>query len=66
MTASVILEYQRRKAECKTIDEYKALGRELRDRYNLTDKEALDILRNERVLEHMANHEEETSNAKTD
>jgi len=59
MTASVIREYQRRKAECKTIGEYKALGRELRDRYNLTDKEALDILRNEKVLEHMANHEDE-------
>jgi hypothetical protein len=38
--------YQAKRQELKTIGEFKTLGRELRDKFNLTDMEAIDILNN--------------------
>lgn len=58
MNASVIREYQRKAEKANTFGEYKAIGRELRDMFGLSDREALDLLRNERVIEIMRNHED--------
>jgi|LSQX01.2.fsa_nt_gb hypothetical protein len=49
LTAKDVLEYQERVNSLKiskqfTANNYKALGRELRDKYNLTDRQAIDIL----------------------
>ena len=49
VTMQDIREYQQRVKDLKnsrtfTASNYKALGRELRDKYGLTDMEALDIL----------------------
>lgn len=40
-------EYQEKRKGLKTIGEFKALGRELRDKFGLTDREAIDILNGE-------------------
>lgn len=58
LTAKVIQEYQKKKTKIKTMGEYKELGRELRDNYNLSTQEALDILSDRNVLAILANHEE--------
>jgi hypothetical protein len=49
---SDIREYQERRKALKTIGEFKALGRELRDKFGLTDREAIDIMNgdNEAIL----------------
>lgn len=44
LTISIIEEYQKRRDRLKTIGEFKALGRELRDKFNLTDMQAINIL----------------------
>lgn len=41
---SDVREYQNRRIGLKTIGEFKALGRELRDKFGLTDREAIDVL----------------------
>ena len=57
ITAKEIREYQDRKEGLKTIGEFKALGREIRDAHNLTDREALDILNDRNILEILSSHE---------
>lgn len=47
ITISDIRGYQSRRAELKTIGEFKELGRELRDKFGLTDRQAIDILNND-------------------
>ena len=56
LTAAAVLEYQTRKQNLEpfTAQNFKALGRELRDRYGLTDREALDILADRDVLQILA------------
>jgi hypothetical protein len=44
MTFEDVKEYQVKREGIKTIGEFKALGRELRDKFNLTDRQSLDIL----------------------
>lgn len=44
LTISIIEEYQKRRDKLRTIGEFKALGRELRDKFNLTDMQAINIL----------------------
>ena len=63
MKASEIKKYQQRKKKCKTIGEFKTLGRELRDKYGLTDREAIDLLNDKNVLEIISKYEE-TDNEK--
>lgn len=48
-----IREFQERKKDVKTIGEFKDLGRELRDKFSSTDKEAIDILngRDDKILQ---------------
>jgi hypothetical protein len=59
ITASVVLKYQKEaKKVTMTAGEFKRLGRELRDIYGLTDKEAIDILNNNNVLEILRKYEE--------
>ena len=59
ITASVILKYQKEvKKITMTTEEFKRLGRELCDIYGLTDKEAIDILNNNNVLEILRKYEE--------
>lgn len=59
LTASVVLEYQERKNQAKTIREFKAIGRELRDKYNLSsDIDAINLLNNVNVLEILKKYEE--------
>ena len=47
ITIKDIREFQGKREAIKTIGEFKALGRELRDKFNLTDREAIDILNND-------------------
>lgn len=59
ITASVVLKYQKEaKKITMTVEEFKRLGRELRDIYGLTDREAIDILNNNNVLEILKKYEE--------
>lgn len=44
LTIQDIREYQKRKKELKSIGEFKELGSELRDKFSLTGREAIDIL----------------------
>ena len=39
-----IVDYQARRAKLKTVGDFKLLGRELRDKFGLTDRQAIDIL----------------------
>ena len=57
LTATIIKKYQERKEEITTIREYKALGRELRDQFGLSDREAIDLLNNNGVVDIMSRHE---------
>jgi len=57
LTATIIKEYQERKEEVKTIGEYKELGRELRDQFGLSDREAIDLLNNNGVVDVMSRYE---------
>ena len=54
MTAKRILEYQARKDKLKTIGEFKTIGRELKEEFGLTDREAIDLLNNKNILEILA------------
>ena len=56
LTAGIILKYQERRGEIKTIGEYKALGRELRGEYGLTDREAIDLLNGHNEIEILDRH----------
>ena len=59
ITASVVLKYQKEaKKVTMTTGEFKRLSRELRDIYGLTDREAIDILNNNNVLEILRKYEE--------
>jgi hypothetical protein len=61
MTASELLDWQHKaNVVSKTMSEFKEVGRELRDKYNLTDLEAINLLNNVNVLEIMAKIEKET------
>jgi hypothetical protein len=44
ITMKDVREYQTKREGLKTIGEFKTLGRELRDKFNLTDMEAINIL----------------------
>ena len=44
ITIGQVLEYRKQRQEAKTIGEFKALGRENRDRYGLTDRGAIALL----------------------
>jgi len=57
LTATIISEYQNRRSKLKTIGEFKALGRELRDRFGLTDREAIDLMNGNNEIEIMSKHE---------
>jgi len=46
ITVKDVKEYQSKRDNIKTIGEFKQLGRDLRDKFGLTDKEAIDILNN--------------------
>jgi len=46
ITAKDIIEYRKRLKTIKTIGDFKTLGREIRDRHELTDKESLGVLQN--------------------
>ncbi len=59
ITASVILKYQKEtKKITMTTEGFKRLSRELCDIYGLTDREAVDILNNNNVLEILRKYEE--------
>jgi hypothetical protein len=59
ITASVVLKYQKEaKKVTVAIEGFERLGRELCDIYGLTDKEAIDILNNNNVLEILRKYEE--------
>ena len=45
LTFVELKEWQDKLCSVQTIGEWKAVGREFRDKYNLTDRQALDILR---------------------
>jgi hypothetical protein len=49
LTIGEIQEWVDKAKNVKTIGEWKAVGRELRDKHSLTDREAIDIL-NGRLL----------------
>ncbi len=51
MDAKDIKEFQERKANIKTIGEFKELGRELKDKFGITDREAIDLLNGKNELE---------------
>lgn len=57
---SDIRDFQARRSELRTIGEFKALGRELRDKFGLTDRQAIDILNgdNAAILEILERGEE--------
>jgi hypothetical protein len=59
LTAKDVQEYQAKLDTVKTIGEFKALGRELRDKFNLTDRQAIDILirNNSEVIKILANQD---------
>ena len=59
LTASMVIEYQKKVKNCKTAGEWKAFGREIRDRHGLTDREAISILngRQDDVLKIIASQE---------
>ena len=61
LTVSIIKQYQKRKKELKTIGQFKKLGRELRDKFKLTDSEAIDILnkRSDKILDILQRKEKE-------
>jgi len=60
LNVKVILEYQEKvKRITLTTSEFEAIIRELRDKYNLTDREAIDILNDRNVLEILAKKEKE-------
>jgi hypothetical protein len=44
ITIGQVLEYRKQRQETKTMGEFKALGREIRDRHGLTDREAIALL----------------------
>ncbi|TVX93028.1 hypothetical protein [Paenibacillus agilis] len=46
ITLEQVTDYQHRRESIKTIGEFKELGKEIRDKHGLTDREALDILNN--------------------
>jgi len=50
LTPSVVIEYQEKSNLLQTFGEYKALGCEFRDKYGLTDREAIDLMNNRDVL----------------
>ncbi len=57
MTAKDIQEFQDRKSKLKTIGEFKELGRELRDKFKLTDMEAINLLNGKHEMEILAKYE---------
>ena len=57
LTASKIIEYQTAKNNLKTIGDFKRLGIKLRDEFGLTDREAIDILNDQNVIEIMSKYE---------
>lgn len=57
LTANEVIKFQERKGELKTIGEFKELGRELRDKFGLTDREAIDLLNYRNVIEILSKYE---------
>lgn len=65
LTAKAVTEYQQRLQNMKPLraGPYKALGRELRDKFGLTDREAIDLMNGRNELEILSKYEsEENSN----
>ena len=58
ITAKDIQEYKNRKSSLKTIGEFKALGREMKDTFNLSDREALDLLNGRNEIEILKKYQE--------
>lgn len=56
ITPALIQEYQKALESLKTIGEFKQLGRDIRDKHSLTDKQAIDILSNRNILEILKEH----------
>jgi hypothetical protein len=50
ITVTEILIYQERAKNCKTIGEFKEVGRELRDKFNITDSQALSLINNRKNI----------------
>lgn len=44
ITIGQVVEYQKQRKEAKTMGDFKALGRDIRDRHGLTDREAIALL----------------------
>jgi len=59
ITIADIREYQKRRKTITTIGPYKRLGRELADKFGLTDREAIAIMNddNEAILKILENQE---------
>jgi len=60
ITIAEIKSFQERKKKITTMGEFKALGRELRDKFLLTDMQAIDILNgtSEKILVILEEQEE--------
>lgn len=60
ITIHDIEKYQDKKKEIKTIGEFKSLGRELRNKFSLTDRQSIDILNgnDQAILDILAIQEE--------
>ncbi len=61
LTAKIAIEYQHRRCQAKTIGEFKTLGRELVDRFGLSDRDAIDLLNGHDALEILYKYEQEVS-----
>ena len=57
LTATIIKKYQKRKEGIATIGEFKELGRELKDQFGLSDRDAIDLLNNNNIVDIMSRHE---------
>ena len=57
LTASIVNEYQEKKDKVRTVGEFKALGKELCDRFGLSESEAIEILNNKNVVDILERYE---------
>ena len=58
ISAKTVLEYQQKLTSKTTIGEYKRIGRELRDKYGLSDIEAIDLINGRNVTQILAKCED--------
>ena len=59
LTAKDVLEYQEKGKGLKTIGQFKELGREIRDKHNLTDRQAIDIMNGDNAVAILAQQDKE-------